>query len=110
MSVHNLRTECMNPGDVYVGRRQAGATPFTEGIDGGDGFFGNPFHIGIDGTREDVIARFETWARYQIKTRPRYEARVKALHGKRLFCYCAPLPCHANVLERLAAELNGVTP
>jgi len=29
-------------------------------------------------------------------------ARVHTLRGMRLGCYCAPLPCHGDVLARLA--------
>lgn len=106
MSVHNLRTERMwKRGDIYVGRsshrHQNGAVLVR------DGYFGNPFRTGRDGGRTAAVEKFEIYARARIASDPEWRERVKALHGKRLFCFCAPLPCHADVLERLAAELNG---
>jgi len=62
--------------------------------------WGNPFRIGWDGNREEVIAKFEAW----IKTKPELMAALPELRGKVLACHCAPLPCHANVLLKLAAE------
>lgn len=72
--------------DVFVGR----GSPF-----------GNPFVIGRDGTREDVIAKFDAW----LRTQPEKVALVKRfLRGKVLGCYCAPRACHGDVLARIANE------
>lgn len=109
MSAHNLSRESMRPGDVYVGRtpppRWARLIP--PGSDGADGYFGNPFFIGADGDRDDVIRAFEIRARELIEIDSELRDRIRSLDGKRLFCWCAPAPCHANVLERLACELAG---
>jgi hypothetical protein len=69
---------------VYVGRGSA---------------FGNPFVIGIDGTRDEVIDQFRTW----FLSRPRLVAKAKQeLAGKDLVCFCAPNRCHADVLLEIA--------
>jgi hypothetical protein len=60
--------------------------------------WGNPFHIGRDGTREEVIAKYRQW----IKTQPQLLARLHELRGKDLVCHCAPKACHADVLMELA--------
>ena len=60
--------------------------------------WGNPFKIGRDGTREQVIAKYEEW----LMKQPRLLAALPELRGKTLVCWCAPLPCHADVLDRLA--------
>ena len=73
------------PHDVYIGRPSK---------------WGNPFHIGTDGTREVVIAKYEAW----ITTQPHLMAAIGELAGKRLGCYCAPKPCHGDVLARLAND------
>lgn len=74
------------PFDIYVGRPSR---------------YGNPYTIGRDGTRAEVIAKYEAWLRSQ----PELVARVKReLRGKVLSCWCAPLPCHAEVLARIAVE------
>jgi hypothetical protein len=60
--------------------------------------WGNPFRIGRDGDRAQVIARYRDWIRFQ----PDLLARIPSLRGKVLACWCAPLPCHGDVLAALA--------
>lgn len=58
------------------------------------GPWGNPFKIGRDGTRAQVIEKF----RQHLIDDPKLRARgIKALRGKRLGCVCAPQPCHGYV-------------
>jgi hypothetical protein len=59
----------------------------------------NPFKIGVDGTREEVIEKFE---RYLTQERPDLMARLPELRGKVLACWCKPSDCHGDVLARLA--------
>ena len=56
--------------------------------------WGNPFKIGVDGTREEVIKMFEE------KTLPMLD--LTYLRGKHLKCFCAPLACHGDILLREA--------
>ena len=56
--------------------------------------FGNPFVIRLDGTRAEVIEKFRHWA----PTQPRVMEALPELVGKDLVCWCAPLPCHGEVL------------
>lgn len=63
--------------------------------------WGNPFVIGKDGTREEVIQKYEAW----IKTQPLMNA-LHELRGKDLVCWCAPEACHGDVLIRLANEVS----
>jgi Domain of unknown function (DUF4326) len=60
--------------------------------------YANPFRPGPDGTREQVIDRYREW----LTGRPDLLARLPELRGRRLGCWCAPLPCHADVLAELA--------
>jgi hypothetical protein len=62
--------------------------------------WGNPFQIGLDGTREKVIQKYEIWIRH----RPDLLAALPELVGKRLGCHCKPLPCHGDVLVKLIQE------
>lgn len=69
--------------------------------------WGNPFKLttgnrGNPEARAAVIARFEKW----IQTQPELLAALPELKGKRLGCYCAPKPCHGDVLARLADALE----
>lgn len=107
-TVHNITTETIESGDVYIGRA-TDRLPIP--VLGQTGYFGNPFVLANPrnkAQREAVIAQFEIYARERIGTDPIYRDRVKALHGKRLFCYCAPKACHGDVLAMLAAELQDV--
>jgi hypothetical protein len=82
--VHCKREHC----DVYIGRPSK---------------WGNPFKAGRDGTREQVIARYERW----IQTQPQLLAALPELRGKVLGCWCAPRACHGEVLLRLTNSSSG---
>jgi hypothetical protein len=63
--------------------------------------WGNPFQIGPDGSREEVIEKYRAW----IATRPALIAAARQeLAGKDLVCWCAPQACHGHVLLALVAE------
>lgn len=72
--VVNLKHESY---DVYIGRGS---------------IFGNPFMIGYDGTRQEVIEQFREWAPRQKKIMD----NIHLLKGNRLGCFCKPLPCHGD--------------
>lgn len=69
------------PSAVYVGRGSR---------------WGNPFRIGVDGDRYDVIERFEQEILPTLDVTP--------LRGRDLVCFCAPKPCHADSLLRKANQ------
>ena len=71
------------PYDVYIGRPSK---------------WGNPYSSGRDGSREEVIAKYEEW----LYTQPDLMAELSKLQGKVLGCWCSPKPCHGDVLVRLA--------
>ena len=65
--------------------------------------WGNPFVIGKDGTREEVIEKYRAWVVQQKDLM----ASLQELYGKVLVCYCKPLPCHGDVLvDLLEKETN----
>ena len=76
---------CKNePFDVYIGRPSK---------------WGNPFRIGKDGSREDVIEKYRHW----ILANPSLMAHLRSeLKGKTLGCWCKPNACHGDVLAELA--------
>jgi Domain of unknown function (DUF4326) len=59
--------------------------------------WGNPFVLGRDGSRDDVIAKYRAW----IVRQPALMAALHELHGKDLV-WCSPERCHAEVLVELA--------
>lgn len=63
--------------------------------------WGNPHRLRPGagaGERAAVIAAYERY----LRSRPDLLARLPALRGRALGCWCAPLPCHGDVLARLA--------
>ncbi len=60
--------------------------------------WGNPFRIGADGDRAAVIAKHEAWLRDQHDLL----RLLDELRGRDLVCFCAPAPCHGDLLLRLA--------
>jgi len=59
--------------------------------------WGNPFKMGRDGGRKAVIVKYKEWI-----TQNNLMKDLPKLKGKDLVCWCAPLPCHADVLLVLA--------
>ncbi|MGW6918567.1 DUF4326 domain-containing protein [Kitasatospora sp. NPDC054939] len=57
-----------------------------------------PFRPGPDLTRTAMLAEYRAY----LLARPELLALVPGLRGRRLGCWCAPLPCHADVLAELA--------
>ncbi len=60
--------------------------------------WGNPFIIGKDGTREQVIAKYRVY----VRQFPKLTAALPELRGKTLGCWCKPQACHGDVLAELA--------
>jgi hypothetical protein len=73
--------------DVYIGR---------------GGPWGNPFRIGRDGTRDEVIEKYRVWLWDEINAGRVDLEKLAALRGKTLGCWCAPKACHGEVLEAAA--------
>lgn len=69
--------------------------------------WGNPFVIGRDGDRAEVVAKYRRWLWDRIQNHPGWGEAVRGLRGKTLCCCCAPLPCHGDVLLAAADWLEG---
>ena len=68
------------PYDVYVGRPSP---------------YGNPYIVGTDGDREEVIHKFRE---YFMGNKELQARALKECRGKKLGCWCAPQSCHADVI------------
>jgi len=71
--------------DLYIGRPSK---------------WGNPFAIGRDGNRDQVIAKYRSW----VVSQKHLMNSLSELEGKVLGCWCAPKPCHGDVLIELVEE------
>lgn len=81
--VLNKRIDGVPPGAVYVGRPSV---------------WGNPFVIGRDGTRQEVVAKYRAY----LLSNTALMTRLHELRGKHVVCWCAPEACHGDVLVELA--------
>lgn len=82
--VLNKKTDFIHSEAVYVGR----GSPY-----------GNPYRLGENGTRTEVIDAFVN------NILPTLD--VSALRGKDLVCFCAPKRCHADyILIKANASLD----
>lgn len=69
--------------DVYIGRPSK---------------WGNPFVVGKDGTREQVV---EKYRKYLLSRKDLLDS-IGELKGKILGCWCSPQVCHGDVLAEIA--------
>lgn len=75
--------------DVYIGRPSK---------------WGNPFEIGRDGTRLEVLQKYRKW----IVEQEELMNSLWELEGKTLGCFCYPQACHGDILIELINEKNNV--
>lgn len=62
--------------------------------------WGNPFKIGVDGDRRVVVELYKLHLAEIVRNEG--QQALAELRGKDLVCWCAPLPCHADVLLEIA--------
>lgn len=75
--------------DVYIGR-------------GSD--WGNPYAIGIDGNRDEVIRKYQyDFERGYLKNS---KEQLLTLRGKTLGCHCKPAACHGDILANYLNSLD----
>lgn len=58
--------------------------------------WGNPFIIGKDGDREEVILKYKEYLFNSGLIDDIHE-----IEGKDLVCWCSPLPCHGDILKEI---------
>lgn len=73
--------------DVYIGRPS---------------IFGNPFVIGKDGNRDDVIEKYRQW----VYSQSDLIQEIKKLKGKTLGCWCEDNQnCHGRIIIEIADSI-----
>ncbi|WDH36926.1 DUF4326 domain-containing protein [Pseudomonas chlororaphis] len=72
--------------DVYIGRGT---------------LWGNPYQMGKEGTRDEVIEKFSyDFERRFLKFPEKFDENIEKLRGKTLGCHCKPAPCHGDVIAK----------
>jgi len=75
--------------DVYIGRPSK---------------WGNPFSIGKDGTRKEVIEKYTEW----LLNNDELLEDIMELDGKVLGCWCSPKACHGDVIIEVIEEIKRI--
>lgn len=70
--------------DIYIGRGT---------------LWGNPYQMGKEGTRDEVIAKFAyDFEKRFLKLPEKFDENIEKLRGKTLGCHCKPAACHGDVI------------
>ena len=64
--------------------------------------WGNPFIIGRDGSRQEVIRKHKEKLWADIRSGKITKEDLAELDGKTLACWCAPAACHGQTLAKAA--------
>ena len=77
---------------------------------------GNPFRIGEDGTRDEVIEKYDYWlCNHMLFHTPQYNElhRLANIYRKKNFltlvCWCAPEACHGDIIRKRILDILGLT-
>lgn len=77
--------------DIYIGRGS---------------LWGNPFTVEQYG-RAQCIEMYRAYIIKSLETEPGLLDELMKLDGKRLGCFCKPLPCHGDVLVELIEKAKA---
>jgi hypothetical protein len=84
-AVHNKYKATAPSNAIYIGRPSK---------------WGNPFAIGKDGNRQEVVQKYKDY----ILSNQSLLSQIEELRGKDLVCFCAPQQCHGDILIELANQ------
>lgn len=77
--------------DIYIGRGT---------------IWGNPYQMGVDGDRDEVIRKFKyDFENGMLKASTELEKNLDIVRGKVVACHCKPAACHGDVI---ASYLNSL--
>lgn len=96
----NLKIWIEDSNNVYVGR--AGVVFIEkERFPKRQSIFANPFKIGKHGNREELLEKYRKYITEKLDNDKSLQEELLKLKGKNLGCWCAPEPCHSNILLEL---------
>jgi len=101
ITVHNKKTlSVAGASGIYIGRPHP---------------LGNPFRIGEDGTRDEVIRAYGEWLDNELNRNGMglVACNFRALKMQYintgqldLICWCAPEPCHGDIIRDLILDMT----
>lgn len=90
--VNRYKVNMDDPDIVYIGRGSVWGNPFSHKE-------GTKAIWKVDSV-SDAIKHYREYLWAAIQEGDVTIEMLKALDGKRLACYCAPNPCHGNIIKR----------
>lgn len=106
--IHLRNWNRSDPNQVYIGRAGKGLK----------GTFGNPVVVGklcpvcrsVHSTAGSTLQCYEADLVARMVRDPGFQTQVVGLRDKTLVCFCAPGPCHGDVLARMSDEVCTAGP
>lgn len=112
VSVKNIRPEYSNlkewmedENNVYIGRKGIVFIEINgkkQRYPGQDSIWANPYKIGSDGDREEVLKKYARYITRRLIEEPGLLKKLRELKGKTLGCWCKPQRCHGDILIKMA--------
>ena len=82
-----------SPQQVYIGRPSP---------------LGNIFEIGRNGSRGEVIEKYRAWIKHESAHEGKVHEELNRIidlatqyKDVELICFCAPLPCHGDIIKQI---------
>jgi hypothetical protein len=93
----NLKEWVEDENNIYIGR---GGIVFidNERFPKESSPFCNPFKVGRDGNREEVISKYKSYILKKLNQNSDLREELKNMRGKNLGCWCHPEKCHGDIL------------
>lgn len=66
--------------------------------------WGNPFEMPVDGDRAEVVSKFTM---FYLPNKPGLLAKMPALRGKVLGCWCHPEECHGDIIAEVVNRVSA---
>ena len=86
-------------GVVFIDKKRYPAKP---------SIFANPYKIGKDGTREEIISKYKDYIINKLNGDASLVRQLISLKDKKLGCWCCPEYCHGNVLLELLDKYSAL--
>lgn len=103
---NNLQEWMKNEDNVYIGRQGVvfiNKNRFPKSPSN----FANPFKIGSDGSRDEVMTKYKKYIEAKIESNEKLKIELLSMKGKKLGCWCYPEKCHGEILLNLIEKYSS---
>ena len=107
---NNLKEWINDENNIYIGRERVVLIKNNNGKNERfpkvKSIFSNPFKIGKNGNREEVIKKYKKYLIEKLKNDLIFRKEFIKLKGKNLGCWCHPEKCHGDVLLKILKKVK----